>query len=754
MLTGASFKDKNIISRSFRFLSPNVSNPESILKQADYDLETSYFSTAIGDNRYLNPLPGFGFNTDPSPAIVSQDGIKNNLGNLGRYYKRIYDDNATLLTITAGVPEFTGILRFLVNMFDYSASLVTNKGRAPTYAFYISEAVSSVAFYPFQLIGVGMNFLAFLFDTPKNQWYYVKPTMGQYLAAAQGIFNDLMVSAGYSMTILNDSKRLQGNERRGDAGYNTGTITGYNAQDSSAAKQANIQYLNRLYPDAINDDGTIDIVKIVGRGARKYRYFLMQVKNLDKKVGSTITYEQKNEAIEKTLNNLMKDPDFLAGTKDGIDQKGTSYFLKKELSTIGKYRGEEEISNPEVASSYYDPATASQIVPTGADGTTEVYGQSTGGLSVQKISEKYGYLTGGNANTTAAAPSGAGSTAGNFTSASSTLAGTVPTSDIDVNKDFSEDGWFSQIFELVKDSFLGGMDAVTFRVEGGTGPVSDSFSNQTQQSEIAGFFNGTVSAVNNFKFNVQGGDTGIGFVDSILNRIKDGAAGLASGSVIGNIPLALMGNSRVVIPEHWADSQTNLHSESYEIYCDAMYGHPYSISTQIFLPLALIAPFVFPVSTGGSTYTTPFMCKVFSQGRTIIKTGMVRNASITFGEGELGWTRDRKPLNMRIRLEFVDLDPIVSVPVVRLKNALEVFNVTRTSEMYLGDVGRYNDWLARVTGQDYLDTILKYNKINRAVTRFTNDFQEIFSPGRIAGAISDSVVGDVGRVFAGRPLNR
>lgn len=756
MLNGLSYKDRNIVSRSFRFMSPNVKDPEKIFRNVDYDLETSYFSTAMGDNRYVNPLPGYGFNTDPSPAIVKNNSVKNKLGNMGRYYKRIHDDNVTLLTVTPGTAEFTGILQYIVNMFDYSASTIGNKGRAPSWSFYLTESMSAIAFWPFQLIGVGMNFLSFLFDEPKNQWYYVKPAMGEYLHAAQGIFNDLMINAGFSITAFNDRRQQDGNQKRGDRDYYEGTINGYTAEDSYDAKQQNINYMHQMFPDAINADGTIDIVKIVGRGARKYRYFLMQLKQLDTQVGSTITAEEKQRLIENKLDELVNNPGFLDGSISPVANKGTADYLRDEITTTGKFRGTDEISNPEIASAFYNADVARSIIPTDAAGNTlkEFQASKASDLSnVQSVIGKFGYMSDG-ANTSDTPPSSGSYSASGSQTATSGLEGSIPLSSIDVNKSLDQETWLGEIGEILKDGFMGGMDSVTFRVEGGTGPVSDSYSNQTKQSEIAGFFNGSVSAVNDFKFNLQGGNIGVPIVDSIINSIKDGVAGLASGSVIGNIPLALMGNSRLVVPEHWADSSASLHTESYTIYSEALYGHPYNIAMAIYLPIALIAPFVWPIATGGSTYTTPFMCKAFSRGRTIIKRGIVKNASFTFGEGELGWTKDRKPLNVRINLDIADCDPILAMPVSRMRNPLDVVNMTRLTSTYMGDVGKYNDIIARMAGVDYLDTLLKYNRLNRMVTRATKDFTQMFSPGYIAGSINDSIVGDVGRIFSGRPLNR
>lgn len=756
MLTNLTFSDKNIVSRSFRFLSPNVQDPSRIFKNVDYDLETSYFSTAIGDNRYVNPLPGYGFNTDPSPGIVRKDAIKNQYGNLGRYYKRIHDDNVTLLTLVPCTVEFTGILPFLVNMFDYAASTIANKGRAPSWAFYLTETMSAIAFFPFQLIGVGMNFLTFLFDEPKNSWFYLKQSTGMYLAAAQGILNDLMINAGYIITTLNDTRQQQGNQKQNDRDYFIGTLSGYDSKDSHDAKKKNAEFMNSIYPDAINDDGTIDIVKIVGRGARKYRYFLTQLKNLDTKVNSPITPLQREELVNNTLEQLVKNPSFINGTINPTHRLTTNDYLKRELQTTGRMRDQNEISNPEMASAFYNVDVANNVIPTSDEYKMAGSGEGSGVFGdVKEITNKFQYgSSGSDVPPATGSYTASGEQINATTENSEALEGTIPLSFIDVNKDVSQESWLGQIGELLQDAFLGGMESVTFRVEGGTGPVSDSFSNNTRQSDIAGYFNSAITAVNNFKFNVQGGTTGIGPVDYVLNTIKDGVVGLASGSVIGNIPLALLGNARVSVPEHWEDSTANLHTESYTIYSEALYAHPYSISMAVFLPLALIGPFIWPIASGGSTYTTPFMVKAFSRGRTIIKRGIVKNASITFGEGELGWTKDRKPLNIRINLDIADLDPILAMPVTRMKNPLDVVNLTRLTSSYLSDIGKYNDYISRIAGIDYLDTILKYNRLNRVVTRVKTDFQQMFSPSYIAGSINDSIVGQLGTAFSPRPLNR
>ena len=90
MSVSVPYKDANIVSRSFRIMSDGIKDPEKVLIRSDYDLYTSFFSTAVGDNKFINPLPGFGLNTDPHPKPL----MENRLGNQGRYYKRIHNEKS------------------------------------------------------------------------------------------------------------------------------------------------------------------------------------------------------------------------------------------------------------------------------------------------------------------------------------------------------------------------------------------------------------------------------------------------------------------------------------------------------------------------------------------------------------------------------------------------------------------------------------------------------------------------------------
>lgn len=728
------YKDVNIVSRSFRLMSEGLKDPEKVLIRSDYDLYTSFFSTAIGDNRFVNPLPGFGKNTDPWPKPL----MENQLGNMGRYYKRIHNDNAQSVVFTACVPEFTGILGFVMNMFDYSSSIIATKGRAPTTAYYIGQAAGAIAFWPAQLVATSYNFLEFMTGTPKNKWYYGKPAMGQYFQAAQGIYNDLMVAAGYTLTVLPNDKQDQGNTKKGDRDHAEGGQKGY-LKDSAIAKN-NFSYMHSLYPDAINEDGTIDVLKVCTRGVRKFRYFMKKIKELDDTSGIR-TPEDKDKAIQGVLNKLIRDSGFVNANTGFAAGTSSRDYLMQEMKTVGAIRGgdQEEMSYPEVASSYLSADVGRNVQPSDSLSQTS----ASASKYSKDLATKYAVNNNGEASL---------STANASSTPSPSLSGTVPDG-LTQAPDVDESGWSAQVYQLLMDGFYGGLDGVTFRYEG-TSSVSDSFGNQTTGSALEDTFNSTVTAVSDFKFNMGGGTTGIGVIDGFVDTMKEAVLGMAAGSVIGNVPLALMGNSRVEIAEHWSDSTTNLHSESFSFYFEAPYAHPYSIATNVFLPLSLIMPFVTPISTGGSTYTAPFLIKCFARGKSIIRTGIVQNASIEFGIGPLGWTTDMKPRNCRVNITVADLDKVLSIPVNRVTNPLDLVNIAKQSSRYLGDIGKYNDWVNRVAGIDYLDTMLRFNDLNRRMTRLKTDVKQMFAPSNVAAVVNDSIVGDISRIFTGRPLNR
>jgi hypothetical protein len=719
-----STRDKDIITKSFRLLTRGVL-PTDVLDRMDWDKYFNVFSSATGDNRYVNPVAQSSPHTDPRYGRFMQTRE----GGMGAFYKNHMEDNVTLLTIVPGVPQFAGLLQFIANMFSPSAAIIANKGRAPGLAFYMGQAITATAFFPMQLLSAGLQFFNFFLDNPTNTFWSVKPAMGAYTMASTGVLNDLMVRLGYIDPIL--PKRAQ---EQNDPLY--GLKPDY---DNSHA----IADLRMLIPDSVNEDGTIDLMRLVMKGTRKHRVMLRELAKLDNETITSV--EDKITRSRQILEEVEFDEATWAG-------EPSQAFVEKEMNTVSRFR-EGEGNNVEQDSAYthraaYDSAAAAKEAGALGVGNVDNAGRSVDTI-MQEISSSasQGSYGTGNPNEAAGRPKPASD---NNTTNNPNVAGGKQAYYEDNPDDRS---WAGDIFDLLRTAAYGGMDGITWRVDGNAGPTTDSFSNTHAQSPLASKFNSVVKAANDFRFDIAGGATGVDIIDGVVDMFKESAIGAMSGTVIGNIPMALVNNSYIKIPDHWDGSTTNLHKESYSIFFNCTYAHPYEQIMKIWVPFALFLPLVAPFSAGGSSYTSPFMCKAFCQGRSIIRTGMVENATFTWGTGERGWTRDRKPLNLRIDFNIVDLDPLISVPIDRSISLLEVPNISGIANKILSDDTGYNNFLGRITGVTYLDTFLKYSRLNRGMTTVAQDIQTSIRADNIASKVSDSIVGSFATLFA-RPMAR
>lgn len=745
MANKVAVKDKDIIARSFRMLSSELNN-RPLLDNFNWANYFNVFSSATGDNRFVNPVSQFSPATDPRADRFQQASE----GGMGPMYKELYDNNAVVLTLVPGVPEFAGLLSFLSNMFDPVSAIMANKGRRPHLSFYMGQALTSIAFWPMQLASIGLEFLQFLMNSPKNRFYTIKEGMPEYVQMSTGVLNDIMVKLGYISPVLPQSTKVQ-----------TDSLHGIPTGDTNKNK---IAMLNRLYRDVVYEDGTIDLFRLLTRGARKQRFQLKALSDADENwgEGNSLTVKEKSNLVR----NLMERAATEINSNQTVNRGNpTMDTIKKYYDTVGAYR-ENEGLYPEGQSSYLsedlyknpntNPATTTAAGATPAptlDSVTDKLkaevgaSDATGGQSSPTIAGSYG-----SKSTVTANPNESTAAAGLNPNAS---VADYPEPPVRAYKDDTNlnSTWAGGVVDYLKTALNGGLDAISFRVENSTGPTSDTFSNAAGPSPLADKFNSVVRAAHDLNFDMAGGATGIGIIDGVVERLKDGAQGLLAGTVLGNIPLALANNSYIKVPDHWQSSSVNLHRESYEISSYCNYAHPYEQVMKIWVLFSLLLPLVAPISAGGSSYTSPPLVKAFCQSRSFIRVGMVESMRFQFGEGEAGWTRDRKPLNFKATLEIVDLEPLVSVPINRNMTLLDFTNPAAAVKRILTDDTAYNDYLGRLTGMSYLDTVLRYRRLNRMVTTTAIDVKSSFRADNVGAMLSDNLVGDILKAFS-RPLER
>ena len=721
-------RDKDIISKSFRMLTRGIA-PTEVLEILDWDRYFNVFSSATGDNRYINPIAQWSPATDPRYGRLMQTPEEG----FGSMYKEIYEDNVTLLTITPGVAQFAGLLSFITNMFSPTAAIIANKGRAPGLSFYMGQAYGSIAFWPMQLFSISTQFLAFLMDSPRHNFWTVKPAMGAFTMAATGVLNDMLVKLGYTDPILPSRAQEQS-----DPLY--GLKPNY---DNTKA----VSELNSILPGVVNSDGTIDLMRLVMKGTRKHRVMIKRLAEMDN-MADLNSVDNKLTRARQIMEEVTFDNTVIAGSP-------TQNYIEKEMNTVGKYRGDDEGMSVEQDSAYLDQAAYNNInngdtrlagvsgvgsaAPTPAAnptqtmqgmGTSGVYGTGTPGINPNERQGRPIINPDGSNN-----PNVAGG------------------AQIYYEDNPDNRTWGGDIVDLVATAISGGMDAITFRVEGVDGPVSDSFSNSHTKSALAEKFNSITKQVNDFRFNIGGGTIDGGLIDGIINTVKEAGIGALSGTVIGNIPLAVANNTYVKIPDNWSESTSSLHKESYTLNFHCNYAHPYEQIVKIWTPFSLLISMVAGFSAGGSSNTTPFYVKVFCKSRTVIRTGLCTQMDFEFGHGPGGWTKDRKPLNLRVRMTFTDLEDLVTIPIDRSISVLDLTNPAAVANRILSDDTAANNWFTRLAGVDYLDTILKYSRLNRQLTQAELGIKQSFRADNIAAKISDSVFGDFARIFT-KPISR
>ena len=212
--------------------------------------------------------------------------------------------------------------------------------------------------------------------------------------------------------------------------------------------------------------------------------------------------------------------------------------------------------------------------------------------------------------------------------------------------------------------------------------ISESFSNATRPSEIAGRVNNISDKAAEIQFLLGGamGAVGASWLTSglgkegedLLNSFKYSGLGGESNNIFGlgnstgagifnslikNLSTMVSG-SKMIFPEIWADSNFG---RSYNVTiklvspdCDRL-----SIYLNIFVPLVHLLGFVLPRSTASNAYTSPFLVQCWYKSMFHIDLGMITSCDIV--KGETGaWTEEGLPTQVTVQLQIKDLYQVLS----------------------------------------------------------------------------------------------
>jgi len=219
----------------------------------------------------------------------------------------------------------------------------------------------------------------------------------------------------------------------------------------------------------------------------------------------------------------------------------------------------------------------------------------------------------------------------------------------------------------MKAIFKDGAEFATFRVDH-TGSVEESFQSSTGETDIAQKFNSASAQGRAAKFSLFGGNIDGGPIDAVKNGlgsiIEGGISGIPFiGSTIMPALKAGAGAAYADIPEYWQNSSASMPRMSYTMQLVAPYGNPLSQMINIYIPLCMILAGALPLSTGKQSYTSPFLCQVFDQGRCQTRLGIIDSLQITRGVSNLGFNKKKQAMAIDVSFTVKDLSTVLHMPI-------------------------------------------------------------------------------------------
>ena len=286
--------------------------------------------------------------------------------------------------------------------------------------------------------------------------------------------------------------------------------------------------------------------------------------------------------------------------------------------------------------------------------------------------------------------------------------------------------------DFAESEIRDGGQFVSFRVNH-TGDVSESVNNSTGESGISSMVNGTSADVRNKRFNLAEGNLGGGFIGDMLQSAMSSVTDIIGGGLdsigMGGL-MAFAGNAFVDIPEVWQDSSVDLPKNDYTIELRTPYGNKMSIYQNLMVPLSMLLAAALPKSTGRHSYDAPFLVEIYDKGKAQTRLGIIDSISITRGVGNLGWTRDERPLGIDVSFSVVDLSSIMHMPI-------------NSSPGIFDEDNAYTDYLATLGSLSLADQVWAGNRLRLKFARERASWRKWTSPGYHAQWVSQTIPGQL-----------
>lgn len=281
--------------------------------------------------------------------------------------------------------------------------------------------------------------------------------------------------------------------------------------------------------------------------------------------------------------------------------------------------------------------------------------------------------------------------------------------------------------------------------------ISESFSNDTTQSQLAGTVNGLSDMAREINFLLGYGSNALGAdfdafnqedlnqnlenVNDIINKL------LGKSSMLSNLSKNLVTvahGGKMIFPEIWSDSSF---SRSYQV--NFKFTSPDSDKLSIYLNC--IVPTIFllclclprTVNTQPNNYIAPFLVRMIYKGQFNVDMGIITDLSITRGGDDQSWTIDSLPTQIEVSMGVKDLYSALSM--TSMDNPFGYDTINNTALMdYMGNMCGINiykpDILRNIDiwyTQNFWSKIqlqnIGYELWNRCASRYQNTAMSLYN---------------------------
>lgn len=220
------------------------------------------------------------------------------------------------------------------------------------------------------------------------------------------------------------------------------------------------------------------------------------------------------------------------------------------------------------------------------------------------------------------------------------------------------------------------------------------------------------------------------FMAGAISRAKDAAIGVADSLGLGGMA-ALGGNAFVDIPKIVTGSTTNMPSMSYTVKLRTPYNNKFSRFINIWLPFSMLVPLSLPLSTGPSSYTSPFFVQIYDRGRAQSRHAVMTSMSVTRGTTHLGFNRIGEPLGIDLTFEFQEMSSIMHMPIS------SGFSPISDIKDIFDNESLYNDYVSTLASMSLREQIYVGERIKIGLTRYFKNADSYFSAAHVANWMGD-----------------